>query len=208
MKMPGGERDVRFAVARHLVGIAVVATILPPTIHAQPSAGSNRVLSPTTVAYWQQHDNGDGTGSLDLLVLWRGSPGWFFRGGGTSGGGGAHGGFGQWQATHWMTYGDLTLTLDLKSTSKDFDPATTVVTILDREIALRDANVVLIEGVDSVAPMIVGTRYVAPRFPGTDAVAAIVKRTPELFDFLRCDVTLPDANQQAMMALVCGLLRP
>ena len=177
-------------------------------VTAQPSAGSNRVLSPTTVAYWQQHDNGDGTGSLDLLVLWRGSPGWFFRGAGTAGGGDAHGGFGQWQATHWMTYGDLTLTLDLKSTSKDFDPATTFVTILDREIALHDTNVVLIDAADSGSPMIVGTRYVDPRFSGADAVAAIVKRTPELFEFLRCDVTLPDANQQAMMALICGQMRP
>jgi hypothetical protein len=66
--------------------IAALSAIVP-AVHAQPSAGSNRVLSPTTVAYWQQHDNGDGTGSLDLLVLWRGSPGWFFRSGGTSGGG-------------------------------------------------------------------------------------------------------------------------
>ena len=34
-------------------------------------------------------------------------------------------------------------------------------------------------------------------FSGRDAVAAIVKGTPELFEFLRCDVTLPDAKQQA-----------
>jgi hypothetical protein len=194
--------NVRFAALM----IAALSAIVP-AVHAQPSAGSNRVLSPTTVAYWQQHDNGDGTGSLDLLVLWRGSPGWFFRSGGTSGGGGAHGGFGQWQATHWMTYGDVTLTLDLKSTSKDFNPATTVVTILDREIALRDTNVVLIDAADSGTPMIIGARYVDPRFSGTDAVAAIVKRTAELFEFLQCDVTLPDANQQAMMALVCGQMR-
>jgi len=45
-------------------------------------------------------------------------------------------------------------------------------------------------------------------FSGRDAVAAIVKGTPELFEFLRCDVTLPDAKQQAMMALVCGQMRP
>jgi hypothetical protein len=188
--------------------VTLAAATISPIVHAQTSAGSNRVLSPTTVAYWQQHDNGDGTGSLDVLVLWRGTPGWFLRGNGTSGGGGPNGGFGQWQASHWMTYGDITLTLGFKSTSKDFDPASTVVTIFDREIALQDTNVVLIDGVDSGTPNIVGTRYVEPRFSGQDAVAAIVKRTPELFEFLRCDVTLPDANQQAMMALVCGQMRP
>jgi hypothetical protein len=107
-----------------------------------------------------------------------------------------------------MTYGDITLMLGFKSTSKDFDPASTFVTIFDREIALRDTNVVLIDGADSPAPSVIGTRNMEPRFSGRDAVAAIVKRTPELFEFLRCDVTLPDANQQAMMALVCGQMRP
>ena len=188
---------------------ALIAMVLAiAAARAQTPAGSNRTLSPTTVAYWQQHDNGDGTGSLDLLVLWRGSPGWFFRGGSSSGGGGVHGGFGQWQGTHAMTYGDVTLTMEFTSQSKDFDPASTVVKILDREIPLRDTNVILIDGADSKTPTIVGTRYVDPHFAGRDPVAAVVKRTPELFEFLRCDLTLPDSNQQAMMALVCGQLRP
>jgi len=186
---------------------ALVAVAVAISAHAQTSAGSNRLLSPTTVAYWQQHDNGDGTGWLDLLVLWRGSPGWFFRGGSSSGGG-IHGGFGQWQGTHAMTYGDVTLTMEFTSESKDFDPASTVVKILDREIPLRDTNVILIDGADSTMPIVVGTRYVDPHFIGRDPVAAVMKRTPELFEFLRCDVTLPDRNQQAMMALVCGQLRP
>jgi hypothetical protein len=166
------------------------------------------VVSPTTVAYWQQHDNRDGTGSLDLLVLWRGTPGWFLRGNGTSGDGRIHGGFGQWQASHSMTYGDITLTLGFKSSSKDFDPASTIVTVLDRDIALQDTNIVLIDGVDSRMPHIVGMQYVEARFSGRDAVGAVVKRTPDLFDFLRCDVTLPDPNQQAMMSLLCGQMRP
>jgi hypothetical protein len=159
------------------------------------------------VAYWQQHDNGNGTGSLDLLVLWRGSPGWFLPGGSSSSASDIHGGFGNWQATRWMTYGNVTLTMLFTSQSKDFDPATTLVKILDRDLALRDTNVVLIDGAGTGAPTIVGTRYVQPRFAGSDAIAAIVKRTPELFEFLRCDVTLPDASQQTMMALLCGQLR-
>jgi hypothetical protein len=187
-----------------LIAVAVAIS----AAHAQTSAGSNRTLSPTTVAYWQQHDNGDGTGSLDLLVLWRGTPGWFFGGGGSAGGGGIHGGFGQWRGTHSMTYGDVTLTMELTSQSKGFDPAGTVVKVLDREIPLRDTNVILIDGADSKTPTIVGTRYVDPHFTGRDPVAAVVKRTPELFEFLRCDIMLPDPNQQAMIALVCGQLRP
>jgi hypothetical protein len=93
--------------------VAAVIATASPVSYAQTSAGSNRVVSPTTVVYWQQHDNGDGTGSLDLLVLWRGSPGWFLRGrSASSGGGDGRGGFGQWQSTHWMTYGEVTLTFD------------------------------------------------------------------------------------------------
>jgi len=107
-----------------------------------------------------------------------------------------------------MTYGDVTLTMEFTSQSEDFDPATTVVKILDREIPLRDTNVILIDGADAKTPTIVGTRYVDPTFTGRDPVAAIVKRTPELFEFLRCDITLPDPNRQAMMALLCGQLRP
>lgn len=193
---------LRFALV-----VLIIAAATPPVGHAQTSSGSNRVLSPTTVAYWQQHTNGDGTVSVDFLLLWRGTPGWFIRGG-SHAGGHAYGGFGQWQSTHWMNYGDITLSLDFVSQSKDFDPSTTVVRILDREIALRDANVVLVDGADSGMPVIVGMQYVEPRFSGKDAVAAIVRRSPELFDFLRCDLTLPDANQQAMMAFVCAQLRP
>jgi hypothetical protein len=90
----------------------------------------------------------------------------------------------------------------------DFDPATAVAKILGSEIELRDTNVVLIDGVDSGAPTIVGTQHVDPAFTGRDPVAAIVKRSPDLFEFLRCDITLPDLNQQAMMSFLCGRMRP
>jgi hypothetical protein len=184
----------------------MIVALIATDASSQASAGSNRVLSPTTVAYWQQHQSSDGSGSLDLLVLWRGS--WFFRGGSSSSATDGRGGFSRRQATHWMTYGDVTLRLEFTSQSKDFDPATTLVKILDRDIVLRNTNVVLIDGADSGTPTIVGTRYIDPRFIGDDAVGAVVKRTPELFEFLRCDVTLPDVKQQVMIALMCGQMRP
>jgi hypothetical protein len=46
-----------------------LAIVTPPR---HPFHG-HRFTSPTTVAFWQQDDNGDGTGTLDLLVLWRGT---------------------------------------------------------------------------------------------------------------------------------------
>ena len=175
---------------------------------AQTSAGSNRVLSPAVVSYWQSRDNGDGTGVLDLLVLWRGSPAWFTRGSGSSGGGGSSGGFGRWYAYQWMSYGDITLTIELNSDAKGFPADTTTAAILGQEISLRDANVVLIDGADSGNPTIVGTRHVDPWFTGNDPVSAVVRRSPELFEFLRCDITLPDSRMQTMMTFVCGRMRP
>ena len=103
-----------------------------------------------------------------------------------------------------MSYGEITLTMELNSDSKDFPPATTIATILGREIPLRDTNVVLIDGADTSNPTIFGTRHVDPQFVGNDPVAAAVKRSPELFDFLRCDATMPDSRMQAMVDLLCG----
>ena len=188
--------------------IIVAATSGFARAQGQTSAGSNRVISPAVVAYWQQHDTGDGTGRLDLLVLWRGTPGWFTRGNGTSGSGRTSGGFGQWHAAHAMTYGDISLVIELQSSSKDFDPATTIVKILDRDIPLRDTNVVLIDGVDSGKATIIRTLRVEPQFVGSDPVAAVVKRSPELFEFLQCDATLPDPQMQSMMTFLCGQMRP
>lgn len=184
-----------------LVVLAAVAA------HAQTSAGSNRVISPTVVAYSQQHDSGDGTNSLDLLVLWRGTPGWFMRGDASAGGDSGRGGFGHWTMTHTMSYGDIRLTIRLQSTSKEFEPATTVLSILDREVPLRNTNVVLIDGADSGTPTIVGTQHVDPTFAGPDAIAAIIKRSRDLFQFLQCDAALSDPVQGAIRAR-CEQMRP
>jgi hypothetical protein len=63
-------------MTRFLVVTPVLAALTATGTHVQTSAGSNRVLSPTTVPYWQQRENRDGTGPFVLPVLWRGSPGW------------------------------------------------------------------------------------------------------------------------------------
>jgi hypothetical protein len=41
------------------------------------------IVSPTVMATWLEHDGGP-VAILDLLVLWRGTPGWFLSSGGTS----------------------------------------------------------------------------------------------------------------------------
>ena len=172
---------------------------------SQPSAGSNRVISPTVVAFWIERET-DGARQLDLLVLWRGSPGWFTRGGSSSGGGNGHGGFGQWRTQHWMSYGDIMLTVDLVSNSKDFDRDVTVATILGREIPL--GHIVMIDGADTKHPAIVATRFMDAPITGNDTVAVAVKSSPELFEFLRCDAPMPNPDMQDMIRSVCDRMRP
>ena len=81
--------------------------------------------------------------------------------------------------------------------------------IRDREISLNNANVALIDGVDSNRPTFLGTQWIDPSLSGTgDPVPTIIKRSPELLEFLHCDLTLPDPAQQMILALICGQMRP
>jgi hypothetical protein len=188
--------------------VLAIAAAVGHGLDAQTSAGTNRVISPAVVAYWQSQDNGDGTGRLGVLVLWRGTPGWFTRAGGSSGGGGASGGFGKWSAYYWMAYGEVRLDMAFTSDGEGFPPSSTTLSVLGREIALRDANVVLIDGADTGHPAVVGTRYVDPAFTGRDPVAAAIQRSPELFEFLRCDARMPDAAQQSIVEAICRQMQP
>jgi hypothetical protein len=85
--------------------------------------------------------------------------------------------------------------------------------LLDQGVSLKETNVVLVDFVDSAGgPTIVDRRWIDPAPPqqgvSGDAIAAVVKRSPELFDYLRCDLTLSDPVMKAMMPIICGQMRP
>jgi hypothetical protein len=95
----------------------------------------------------------------------------------------------------------------------EFDYDKRIVKILNQEISLKETNVVLVDFVDSTnGPTIVGYRWVDPAPPEqpspVDPIAAVVKRTPELFEYLRCDLSLPYPLTRAMMPIICGQMRP
>lgn len=170
-------------------------------------SSTSRVVSPVVVASWMSHDNYADGSSTSLLVLWRGTPGWFTKGrrGGGSGAGGGTGPSGS-SGYQFVSEGGLTFTLDY-----DYDKG--VVRMLDREISLKETNVVLVDFVDDTnGPAIVGVRWIDPAPPGqvpaVDAIAAIIKRAPELFEYLRCDLSLSDPVMKAMMPIICGQMRP
>jgi hypothetical protein len=168
---------------------------------------TSRVASPTVVASWVSHENYADGSATTLLVLWRGTPGWFSKGGrGSGSGGGAGAGRSGSYAYEYVSQGGLTFMME-------FDYDKRIVKILNQEISLRETNVVLVDFVDSTnGPTIVGYRWVDPvpaeQPSPVDPIAAVVKRTPELFEYLRCDLSLSDPLMSAMMPIICGQMRP
>jgi hypothetical protein len=168
---------------------------------------TSRIASPVVVASWVSHDNYADGHTTTLLVLWRGTEGWFSKGGRGSGSGGGFGSGGSGSyAYEYVSQGGLTFVME-------FDYEHRTVKLLDQEISLEETNVVLVDFVDSVnGPTIVGRRWIDPAPPqqgaSGDAIAAVVKRSPELFDYLRCDLTPSDPVMKAMMPIICGQMRP
>ncbi len=175
---------------------------------------TSRVASPTVVASWASYENYVDGKATTLLVLWRGTPGWFSKGGrgGSSGGGGSGGGAGAGAGRsgsygyQYVSEGGLTFMIE-------FDYDKRIVKILNQEISLDATNVVLVDFVDSTnGPTIVGYRWVDPAPPeqasAVDPIAPVVKRAPELFEYLRCDLSLSDPVMNTMMPIICGQMRP
>ena len=171
---------------------------------------TSRFVSPTVVASWMSHETYADGSKTTLLVLWRGKREWFAKRGraGTSGkgAGSISGSSGSGSYNYeYFTEGGLTFVME-------FDYDKRIVKILDQEISLKETNVVLVD-FDSVnGGAIVGTRWVEPAPAGTptavDPIAAVIKRTPELFDYLRCDISVENSAMKAMMPIICGQMRP
>jgi hypothetical protein len=165
------------------------------------TSGVDRVLSPTVVATWISHQDESGTSQLDLLVLWRGAPGWFMQGegGGAGGGVGSLGANGASVFTSRIRYGYVDVALVFDSLARN-------VQVNGREIALGDANVILLDGVDAaLGPQVFGTHRVEPTIPeGERRIEMVLRRSTELLDYLRCDVRLPDPNAQEQMEFLCA----
>jgi hypothetical protein len=201
-----------------LAALAAVATVAPSAQSRGFARGgggmsTSRFVSPTVVASWSSHDNYADGSKTTLLVLWRGAPGWFSKGGRgragwSSGGGSGAGGSGSY-GYQYVTEGGLTFTLE-------FDYDKRIVKILNREISLKETNVVLVDFVDSVnGPAIVDYRWVEPGPPAppvvpdaaSDPIAGVIRRSPELLDYLQCDLKVADPLLSAYIPIVCAQMR-
>jgi hypothetical protein len=183
-----------------LAAVLIAVCVLPLTAWS-----TDRAVSASVVAMLDAHETGKDMQHLDLLVLWRGTPGWHTKGNGHgSGGSGGSSGGHKWESQQ-ANYAGLTLTVETDITAN-------TAKILDLTISLSGTNVVFVDDADSRSgPRIVETRWIEPTISGSGALAVLIfKQSPELRDFLRCEIGLPDTSPiaLAMMKLViapfCG----
>lgn len=171
--------------------VAVVALVLTAGSHAsqvrQPAIGSGSSamtggVTPTVVATLMARE-----ARLVLLVLWRGSPRWLRQGGGNSSSGGGRG------SRTWSraTYGGVTLDIEVDSAARE-------VHLLGQRLSLDEVNIVLIDHADTT-PAIVRTLRVDGEIPRPpDALYVVLKREPELVEFLQCDLMRTDPVYQKL----------
>jgi hypothetical protein len=172
-------------------------SVPPATTHARPNAdraparssgGGNTSISPTVFATWITQRTGNEPEQMRLLVLWRGTPGWFFVGGGRIGGGSSAG------ASHTtIEYGDTYLTLD-------YGPGDTVA-INGRDVNLGTDNVVYVDDVDAPGGgRVVRTSRIPSQMPGSAAqIGLAIRDVPEVVTYLRCDARASDPQRQMMI---------
>jgi hypothetical protein len=180
---------------------------------AQPGfaggSGGSGPLSPSVFATWDAHyqpppgqvvaDPAQVPLMLDLLVLWRGSPGWldgvtFASTAGSSPGTGG-------------SDGEHTVKTAGQSFEVRFDRRADTVDVQGRTIALHGANVLLLDDVGNAGGLTVaGTITVraamssgppAQGGPNTHPLAELFHGSAELFDYLRCDPAFADPNDPA-----------
>ena len=191
------------------------------------STGGTAPVSPSVMATDMCVVDAAGNGTLELLILWRGSPGWFRKSDGGASGGGQGGTMGPAPTpmlrTQWISQGGVNLTVR-------FDAAARRAWIQDSEIALGDANVVLVDSVDSAAgPQVVRTLRIDPEYqttvealpqgpltargprtrPHVVPIQTFIRRSPELVEFLQCDTRLPDASayEQQVFDMWCAWVK-
>ncbi len=181
-----------------LVG-AVLVVAATPGLSAQVTS-SSRAISPTVVSSHLARG-----GELVLMVLWRGSPGWFWRGeGGATGSGGSSDAMFQLVRAGGHSF------------RIDYDFRANTATVQGIEVSLSETNVVLLNNVDDPAgPGLAGTLRTDPRVnEPLHPELVVVRRHFELYQFLQCDLLLPRSSaleaplRESLIKSLCDQMRP
>jgi hypothetical protein len=195
-----------FSLQPLAAAVLMAAFSLSPQSNESASCQSS-IVSSTVVATFCGHRQGTNE-LLDLLIVWRGSPGWFQNrhlGGGGGGGSTEFGGGTKGRVARHQAYGDVTISFDA-----NFEANT--VTIGDQTAALGRVNTIVVDNVDRPGVyQISAKRWTAPRLPlGGDVNLALVQRSRELLNDLQCDIPMPivpSGIPQASVITVCEKLK-
>ena len=175
-----------------ILAAAVVTTAPRLGAFSPPSGASWALLSPWVEATYVAHQDTTGSSRLNVLVLWRGEPGWT-RGLGVSS---------QWSRSGIISAQGHGRGLVLTFTYK---PDANYLQVQGRTINLTGGgNVVLIDKIDGPAEaMTTAVRTVEPQMPLETQIEPVIRRSPELKAFLRCDAPLADPSLQALARTLC-----
>ena len=180
-----------------LVGLMIVALTVnvagqgtPPPRRLPPPGGtanasSTQPVSPVAMATWKTRYDHTGQHTLQLLILWRGQPGWYLLPGRRmSSSGGNENGF-----SETSQFGSVELRLHL-------DLTTRVLLVQEQRVELGENNVVLVDSVDVPGKVkVVSLLRTDPEVSSNGArpdIEAFLAGSAEIMSFLRCDAQRPE----------------
>lgn len=149
-----------------------------------PRSSGGGELSPSVVATWEAHGEpqrsapGPASMTLDLLVLWRGKPGWLMTQPSQSGENAslfAGPGFPDRGHQVWVRGRKLELRVDSK---------TNTAVVEGKEVSLQGVNVVMIDGVDT-GKITLATLWVEPTLSATTDLSEVLRQSTTLQDFVK-----------------------
>lgn len=201
----GNGRSARSALTSRSIGACVVAgALLVPSdpwnvvrlqkaaerreLRQESGLAHSAVMSPSVEATWAVVEQG-GENRLELLVLWRGQPGWFQR---------QPAGFTNNGVEQTIVRGLIRLTMRYEAHSR-------VLHVQGIRKELGVDNVVFIDEVDSPGgARVVGQLRVGSAIAGSAAqIGPLLARSPRIMAFLRCDVVPIGLEGRAWLKALC-----
>ena len=183
------------------VASATVFAQAPPREQAPPGvpveSSTSRPVSATVVATTMVRTI-DGASALDLMVLWRGSNGWFLKSGARGSGGRGT----QQTRSARATFAGLDLLAEL-----DLWPRAVRIQGKPATLKPADANVILVDGVEGPDLRVVSTLKIDPAMTSDRQIEPLFKRSPEVLAFLQCDQKSANGAVQILADRSCqGLI--
>jgi len=178
------------------VGVAAIAVCVCASLPVVPVLGQTTVMTRPLSASVQGTFISERR-QIEMLILWRGAPGWFFTPEHSQGGGAGT------VVSGTLEYGSIRL-------DYSYDRSRRVLQIGNRDVPLKAGeNLVLVDGIERAGGTVVKTLAMNFSFDSPNpTLASIVGPSAEVVAFLRCDIAGPDPRAQVKLSpMVCDDLK-